>query len=227
MNLEELEQKLADLRQRLKKLETVEAEKIRQKRILADMGDDFRENEGAKMVMEDHQFLHLRVTNLKKEIYNLKRQRHQQMNLQTIRQKLLDYLKDQKVLLERSRDQAKAARDSAPSAMESHSDTTRSEKEKLVTALERDILAMDGYIKTAQKMDLKYFQLVGDNSTMKVLLVSEGMGGKKIDDIVLLSAASPLGILITGKKPGEELEFNGRRWRVGLPGLPGARSGSL
>jgi hypothetical protein len=73
MNRQQLEEKLADLRQRLYHLETVEAEKIRNKRILADMGDDFRENEGAKLVMEDHEFLHMRVLNLKKEIIEVKK----------------------------------------------------------------------------------------------------------------------------------------------------------
>jgi hypothetical protein len=68
-----LEEKLADLRGQLKKLETEGAEKIRQKRILADMGDDFRENEGAKLVMEDHNFLHLRRYQLKVEILELKK----------------------------------------------------------------------------------------------------------------------------------------------------------
>lgn len=74
MNLQQLEEKLAQLRGKLVYLETVEAEKIREKRLRNDMGDDFRENEGAKMVMEDHQFLHLRTANLKKEITDLKRQ---------------------------------------------------------------------------------------------------------------------------------------------------------
>jgi hypothetical protein len=71
--LAELKQKLEGLRHELHRLETVEAEKIREKRLRNDMGDDFRENEGAKMIMEDHQFLHLRVVNLKKEIIDLKK----------------------------------------------------------------------------------------------------------------------------------------------------------
>jgi hypothetical protein len=74
MNRQQLEQKLADLRRQLLKLETLEVEKIRVKRIGADMGDDYRENEGAKLVMEDHNFLHLRTLNLKKEILGLKKQ---------------------------------------------------------------------------------------------------------------------------------------------------------
>ncbi|HBC72206.1 hypothetical protein A2379_00370 [Candidatus Amesbacteria bacterium RIFOXYB1_FULL_47_13] len=74
MNLYQLEEKLARLRERLRALETVEAEKIRRKRILADMGDDYRENEGAKLVMEDHNLFHQRVLSLKKEIYEVKKQ---------------------------------------------------------------------------------------------------------------------------------------------------------
>ena len=64
---------MARLREKLLLLETEEAEKIRRKRVASDMGDDFRENEGAKMVMEDHNMLHLRILNLKKEIYEVKK----------------------------------------------------------------------------------------------------------------------------------------------------------
>jgi hypothetical protein len=74
MNKTQLEEKLAFLRKQLEKLETTEAEKIRKARIAVGMGDDYRENEAAKVVMEDHNLLHLRVLNLKKEIYNIKRQ---------------------------------------------------------------------------------------------------------------------------------------------------------
>lgn len=69
-----LQRKLALLREKLRILETGEAEKILQKRLRNDMGDDFRENEGAKLVMEDHNLLHQRVLNLKKEIYEVKKQ---------------------------------------------------------------------------------------------------------------------------------------------------------
>ncbi len=73
MEMQILSEKLALLRSRLHVLETVEMEKIRQKRILADMDDDFRENEGAKMVMEDHEHLHMRISNLKREILEVKK----------------------------------------------------------------------------------------------------------------------------------------------------------
>ena len=136
------------------------------------------------------------------------------MDKQQIKQKLIDYLKIQRDLLIRSRDQAKIARDTAPSAMESHSDTTRSEKEKLVMALDREINEMEGNIKVAEKMEPNYLELAGQESTMKVLLVPAGLGGKKIDDVVLLGANSPLGQAVAGKKSGEKLEFSGKEWRI-------------
>lgn len=73
MTEDQLKQKLAYLRAQLRVLETEGAEKIRLKRIAADMGDDYRENEGAKLVMEDHNMLHLRVFNLKREILETKK----------------------------------------------------------------------------------------------------------------------------------------------------------
>lgn len=73
MEIKQLEEKLQKLRDQLHQLETEEVEKIRLKRIAADMGDDYRENEGAKLVMEDHNMLHLRTFNLKKEILEIKK----------------------------------------------------------------------------------------------------------------------------------------------------------
>lgn len=73
MELNKLEEKLNNLRVQLHKLETEEVEKIRVKRIAADMDDDYRENEGAKLVMEDHNMLHLRRYRLKVEILELKK----------------------------------------------------------------------------------------------------------------------------------------------------------
>jgi hypothetical protein len=138
----------------------------------------------------------------------------QKMDKQEIKEKLITYLERQNELLIRSRDQAKIARDSAPSAMESHSDTTRSEKEELVYALDRDIVAMHAYIKAALEMEPEYLVLTGENSTLKVLLVPAGIGGKMIDDIMLLGMNSPLGQAVAGVKSGDEFEFNGQKWKV-------------
>lgn len=73
MDIKTLEEKLQKLRAQLQKLETEEVEKIRLKRIAADMDDDYRENEGAKLIMEDHNMLFLRRFKLKVEILELKK----------------------------------------------------------------------------------------------------------------------------------------------------------
>jgi hypothetical protein len=73
MELIKLEEKLSQLREKLEYLETVEMEKILEKRIRNDMGDDFRENEGAKLTMEDHNLLDLRRYRLKQEILETKK----------------------------------------------------------------------------------------------------------------------------------------------------------
>jgi hypothetical protein len=73
MDIKSLEEKLEKLRQQLILLETEEVEKIRLKRIAADMGDDYRENEGAKLVMEQHEMLHMRTGKLRGEIALLKK----------------------------------------------------------------------------------------------------------------------------------------------------------
>lgn len=74
MKFKELENKLADLRSQLHYLETTWSEVIRERRVLADMGDDYRENEGAKLVMEQHDILWIRKLNLKKEILEIKKE---------------------------------------------------------------------------------------------------------------------------------------------------------
>ena len=73
MDLKLLEEKLAKLRADLHLLETVEMDKITEKRILADMDDDYRENEGAKLVMDQHNLWFVRKLELKKEILLLKK----------------------------------------------------------------------------------------------------------------------------------------------------------
>jgi hypothetical protein len=72
MTLEQLQEKLAQLRRQVEEMETTGAQAITDKRIGADMGDDFRENEGAKLVMEQHDMWYIRKVALKKEIARLK-----------------------------------------------------------------------------------------------------------------------------------------------------------
>ncbi len=73
-NLSYLQEKLASLRRQVHEMETTGADAITDKRIGADMGDDYRENEGAKLVMEQHDMWYIRKVALKQEIHRLKQQ---------------------------------------------------------------------------------------------------------------------------------------------------------
>lgn len=73
MDLKLLEEKLNNLRVQLHYLEVVEAEKIREKRVAADFGDDYRENEGAELVASDQHVWYARKLSLLREIEMLKR----------------------------------------------------------------------------------------------------------------------------------------------------------
>lgn len=72
--LTDLEAKLVTLRQQVLEMETTGADAITDKRVGADMGDDFRENEGAKLVMEQHDMWYIRKVALKKQIAETKLQ---------------------------------------------------------------------------------------------------------------------------------------------------------
>jgi hypothetical protein len=72
----QLEVKLAQLRERLRALETEGKEKMREQIVRNDLHDDLRENEGAKMTMLDHDILYIRILNLKKEIIEIKKLMH-------------------------------------------------------------------------------------------------------------------------------------------------------
>ncbi len=73
MTKSQLEEKLKYLQQKLKENEAF-MEVITQRRIDADMGDDYRENEPAKLVMERHDVWWVQRNDLITEITNLKKQ---------------------------------------------------------------------------------------------------------------------------------------------------------
>ena len=105
------------------------------------------------------------------------------------KEKIIKSLEDEIVVLEKALETAKIAQRNAPSAMESHSDTTRSEMEKMITALEIDINKVRENIKKLENYEPKYFEL----DKLKLVLVPEGIGGRKIDGVMLVSETSPIG----------------------------------
>lgn len=94
---------------------------------------------------------------------------------------------------------AKETRDDAPSATESHSDTTRNQTEKMVIALEQKLIELDKLVKqipTSIPTKGKLWKVIESNVNgikMKVVIVPEGLGGRKVGDIILVSENSELG----------------------------------
>ncbi|EKE05401.1 MAG: hypothetical protein ACD_19C00316G0002 [uncultured bacterium] len=109
---------------------------------------------------------------------------------------------------------AKEARDKAPTAMESHSDTTRSQNERLAVALESELIKLDIIISDFSSSEWKCVELSIGDKALKVCLVPEGFGGEDIGDVKLISSNSPLGSVISGKKKGEEFTFNGQKGKI-------------
>ena len=103
--------------------------------------------------------------------------------------KILKSLEDEIDVLEKALETAKIAQRNAPSAMESASNTTRSEMERMITALEIDINKVRENIKKLENYEPKYFEL----DKLKLVLVPDGIGGRKIEGVMLVSETSPIG----------------------------------
>jgi len=135
-----------------------------------------------------------------------------------------EHLNREKEFLLKALQAAKETRDSAPAATESHSDTTRSQYEKLVIALEEKVRSIDDFSsilpknleskKTGPISLWSYVEISLNKNIIKLILVPEGMGGKELEGIKLISDNSPLGSLLIGKKLGEKFEFNEQRGKV-------------
>ena len=118
--------------------------------------------------------------------------------LQTLLHKEID-------LINRELSTAKSTRDHAPSAMESHSDTTRSEQEKLFFALQEKLQNTQNHLKILNKLIFAPTSVsihsTNINSQPTILVVvPDGLGGRKIDNLLFVSASAP--ILKTISKSG-------------------------
>ncbi len=76
MDKKQTREKLADLQKKLQDLEEVEWGRIKQLIINSDMGDDYRENEAAKLATEEQKIWLSRKYHLKMEINELKKSLH-------------------------------------------------------------------------------------------------------------------------------------------------------
>src|SRR3989344_9166288 len=108
--------------------------------------------------------------------------------------KVRENVQKRREVLERALVEARQAQKDAPSAMESYSNTTRSEMEKLVTALELDLKKL----KEDERKLVGYLPKYFEEDGRKIVLVPEGMGGDKIGDVLLVSETTPLGKKLLG-----------------------------
>jgi len=129
-----------------------------------------------------------------------------------IREKIISYRKTLK--------ETKNARNLSPSARESWSDTSRNRAESMILALETEISKLKESLENLPKEDsvssekIVLWSLVNlklGNGEMNILLVPEGMGGKKEKNIRFISTESPLGKIITGKKAGFTFLLNRKK----------------
>jgi len=107
---------------------------------------------------------------------------------------------------------ATKVRDSSPSAMESHSDTTKSEKENLIHAFEADIKKLN--LLKDQLNNLKFYKIKLNSKDLKLCIVPEGLGGESVGEIKLVSSSSVIGKAICNKNVGDEIIFNNLHGKI-------------
>lgn len=117
---------------------------------------------------------------------------------------------------------ARRARDEAPSATESHSDTSRATNERLVNALEAKMAELEELIaqipmQIPQSNKVGVWDkvvLVSPTMRMEVVLVPEGYGGKQIGELRLVSPDSPLGTNLIGQKFGSKFNMGSNEFEI-------------
>lgn len=129
-------------------------------------------------------------------------------------------LNGEKKTLEEALAHAKKACDEAPTAMESHSDTLRNQTEKLVIALQEKLKELDHFISQIPNEDnvtygsiiklWSQIELTIGETHMNLLLVPDGLGGKNMEGVKLLSISSELGKILLGRKLTDNFLFNGK-----------------
>ncbi|KKS62437.1 MAG: hypothetical protein UV28_C0003G0019 [Candidatus Collierbacteria bacterium GW2011_GWE2_42_48] len=121
-------------------------------------------------------------------------------------------------------DNAKKQRDEAATPMESQHDQTRQHADQLVQALQKnkaELLAIKINV-NHQTKSVDYATIgsfvetenVDSKQRNNFLIVPEGLGGKKIDDIILLGEHAPLAKIISGQKTGYLYAINDTKYVI-------------
>jgi len=142
------------------------------------------------------------------------------MNKEAAIKGIIKELERQRLELENGLKSAKRDAKESPSAMESHSDTTRNQMQTLAANIERTIkekemaiLSLNKFLNSSEKQSdtAKEFALVEiENESGEkrfYAIVPEGGAGATIDEggvpITSITLKTPLGIALTNKKIGE------------------------
>jgi len=133
--------------------------------------------------------------------------------LETLKKQLLEELKK----TEKALFSIQIARNNAPTPMESKSDMSRARLENEIVVYEfkiRNLKKIINLIPTTQKgkaREVKIWSLVTvrlPTTNLKLIMVPEGLGGRKIGKIQCITEKSPIGSALMGKKERDEFTFN-------------------
>jgi len=139
-------------------------------------------------------------------------------HLEILRAHLLEELKR----TERTLASAKIARNNAPTPKESKSDTSRARLETEVTMHELRARELKNFMNAIPKNELglnkiglwSLIEVELPSGSMRITIVPDGVGGKKVKEIWFISDRTPIGLALLGKKSGDKFTFNGKEGRV-------------
>ena len=103
----------------------------------------------------------------------------------------------------------------SPVSTESHSDTTRARYEQLIASLKEKIKILDDQISSISKLTpWKYFEIKSSKGMVKYILAPNGFGGRKIEEVLLVSAGAPIGQKLINISENESFSVNGQDYVV-------------
>ena len=136
---------------------------------------------------------------------------------------IMKCLESEKHTLQRAINDAKLARDNAPSATESHHDTERNQNENLVSALEHDLEKLNQAIANLPdtvftKNDVvtlwNYVKIKNNSDIIKSILVPENIGGRETNGVKLIAVNTPIGKSLLNKRPGDKFKVNDNIFKI-------------
>ena len=124
----------------------------------------------------------------------------------------LSHILDQKIAnLEKHLQSAIFERDHSATPMESHSDKSRQLAEQIIDSLNDEMKKLRALKSVIHKHLPITFVLSTPSGDRSFALVPEGLGGKTIDGVTLISEKSPLGTKLISAKTGDKIDLSGQK----------------